>query len=132
MVPAYKLCDFPGCNKFRVIGHKCTTHGKPPVPVKTEAPAAVIPVVEKKKPSIPLVTKEALEGAGINIESYVVPVISNTAPPVTEPKSDIHSIDLIDLFKQRQLEELDAFVRELQKLPTPFEKLQYAYQVLNS
>lgn len=50
--------------------------------------------------------------------------------PVVASNHEIHVVNLIDVFKQKQAAELDVFICELSKLTEPVDKLLYAYQMV--
>lgn len=96
-----KKCSVQGCTRQAQISGKCKSHhnGTPQRNIKSPA--------------------------------FVADVVGESAPVIAEvPVSDheIHVVNLVELFKAKQQEELEAFITTLSSLAAePLKKLEYAY-----
>ena len=81
------------------------------------------------KKSVAPVEIEELEEAAV-IESYPNPPVKEIEPdpPVTD--HEVHVVNLIDVFKQKQAAELAAFSNRLSEIKDPVAKLLFTYEAV--
>lgn len=96
-----------------------TTRAMPSAPVKTDKAIRTYP----QRPNL---QSGALSETTRDGEALAPGLIVNPVPAVTD--SEIHIVNLIDVFKQKQAADLDVFICELSKQPDPYSKLMYAFQ----
>ena len=119
--------------------HRCYKRGaKRQNPLDTNRPMPAAPAKKEKKVDVHIQPK--IDHKAVCIES-IKPKIDNKSirippPEVTAPalkvetaftEQEIHIINLIDVFKQKQAAELEEFIMDLSKQPSPYEKLMFAY-----
>ncbi len=76
------------------------------------------------KQAIRDIHKAAITGPALN--EWEVGVIDHQVSD-----HEIHIVNLVDVFKQKQAAELDLFICELSKLAEPYDKLMFAYKAVN-
>lgn len=98
---AAKVCSVEGCVKRAQKAGKCKAHLNGTTPRRTRNPF-VMPVPKSD------------------------PVTVIVAPAVSS--HELHIVNLLELFKQKQADEFDCFVKQLDGITEPMARLRFAYE----
>lgn len=112
-----KPCDEPGCNTLSWKSGKCWKHHPENIAKKSVAPL-VKPAVQAARDHV----TEALFGEREAVKQVI------ESPPVTE--HEVHIVNLMDVFRQRQAAELVAFAEKIGAITDPVEKLLFTLKAV--
>jgi hypothetical protein len=98
---AKNTCVVEGCGKFRVIGDKCTRHGKAVLPDRS-------PVPEEEVEKVPVVLVEEVSPEVVEQEDILVDVAPGTTGPGRPSLGEMEDA-LEELFNKKR----DVYVKRL-------------------
>lgn len=106
-------CVVDGCEKFRVLGDMCTKHGKEAGREKGPKPTPEeLAEIRKRQCQKMLEAKR---------ERGLIPVKQSPS----ETDHELHIVNLIEIFKQKQIADLETFIGKLSEIDDAYEKLKF-------